>query len=207
MNESTSCQVCTRELWEDELGRFACRPCEQRLHRRLVEFAGPRGLYARLCLWIEPGARSAGPRVTGSTGAPVPTDLSVLDMTADGGLIGILEDWVEDWASRGLGVIGESGRLQHRVDQAIATLVRNLPQACHRHPALDAFAAEINSWTRRCEAIVEGGRPPVQFKITCPCSRTIRFGIDTPAITCPGCETGYSIEDIRRLAAGQRTAA
>jgi hypothetical protein len=137
----------------------------------------------------------------------MPTDSFVLDATSDGGLVGVLEDWVKDWASRGLGVIGTPGRLQYRVDEAIATLVRNLPQACHRHPALDAFAAEINSWTRRCEAIIQGGRPPAQFKITCPCNRTVRFDIDTPSITCPKCKTGYGLDDIRRLAAGQRTAA
>lgn len=207
MNESPNCTACRRELWEDELGRFACKPCEQRIDDHLRELAGPYGLYARLCLRMEPASRDAGPRVSGSAAAPTPVSLDVLDMTSDGGMVSVLEGWVEDWSTYGLGVQGTGGRLQHRVDQAIATLRRNLPQAALRHPAVDAFAAEIAFMQRRCAAIVDGGKQTPHFRVTCTCGRVVRFAVDTPAVTCPGCDTSYGLEEIRQLAKDQRAAA
>ncbi|MFF4848763.1 hypothetical protein [Streptomyces sp. NPDC001194] len=206
MNESPNCLVCRRELWEDELGRYACKPCERRLDDHLRSLAGPRGLYARLCLRMEPGARGSGPRVSGSADAPIAGNLDVLDLTSDGGIVSTLEQWVEDWSTYGLGVQGTPGRLQHRVDQAIATLRRNLAQAVLRHPALDAFASEIYLIRRRCETHVDGERV-ASFKATCTCGTTIRFAVDTPGITCRGCETSYGLEEIRQLAVDQRAAA
>lgn len=207
MNESPDCTICPRQLWEDEAGRFACQLCEQRIDRHLRSLAGPCGLYARLCLRNEPGAPSGGPRVTGSASAAIAGSLSVLDMTADGGIVSVLEGWVKDWSSYGLGIQGGGGRLQYRVDRAVETLRRNLPQACLRHPALDAFADEIRGIAQRCETIIGGGKPPTQFEFTCSCSRTVRFDITTPGITCPGCQTSYGIEEIRQAAKEQRAAA
>lgn len=207
MNESHSCVICARDLWEDETGRFVCRPCEDRIARHLRDLAGPRGLYARLCLRNEVGAGSGGPRVSGSAEAGIAGSLGVLDMIANGGIVSTLEGWVEDWSTYGLGVQGVGGRLQYRVDQAAGTLLRNLGQACHRHPALDAFADEISRTVRRCEAICAGGKPAPRFKFTCGCGRTVRFDLDTPGITCPGCETGYGVEEIRQAAKIERSAA
>jgi hypothetical protein len=205
VNESTSCTVCRRDLWEDELGRYACKPCQRRIDDHLRDLAGPYGLYARLCLRMEPGARSNGPRVSGSSAAPIPVSLDVLDMTSDGGVVSVLEDWVEDWSTYGLGIQGAAGRLQHRVDQAIGTLRRNLPQAALRHPALAAFASEIHLIRRRCETHVDGERV-AHFKVTCGCGWPIRFAVDTPGITCPGCAADYGLEEIRQLAEDQRAA-
>jgi hypothetical protein len=189
VNESTTCTICARELWEDEAGRYACKPCQRRLDDHLAAIAGPAGLYARLCLRLEPGARTPDTRVSGgSGGAPIPADLTVLDLTANGGLVSTLEAWVADWASYGLAATGTGGRLQHRVDQAVATLRLNLPRAVDRHPALDECAREIRDVHRTCAALVDGGRPPGTVSGTClECGHAIRYGLFDPSADCHHC--------------------
>ncbi|KOU20999.1 hypothetical protein ADK52_25475 [Streptomyces sp. WM6372] len=199
--------VCTRELWEDELGRMACRPCERRIDDRLRALAGPCGLYARLCLRNEPGAPSSGPRVSGSATAGIAGNLNILNETANGGIVSLLEGWVEDWSTYGLGIHGGGGRLQHRLDEAVATLRRNLPQAIWRHPALDAFAHEIDMHCRRYQAVIDGGKPAPAIKATCTCGEAMHVPVDAPAITCRKCGTGYGWEEFREMALAQRAAA
>lgn len=207
MNDTTVCLICTRDLYDDETGAYACRLCQAKADRYLAEIAGPRGLYALASLDLEPTRGSSGPRVSGTGSAPVPLDIRTLDYTADGGMVSTLESWVTDWATYGFATPGTSGRLQHRVDQAVATLRFNLATAVWQHPAFDAFAQEVRQIHGRLTAIVDGGRESPQFKVACTCGRTVRFAVDTPSITCPGCRTGYGLEEIRRLAADQRSAA
>lgn len=206
MNETHACIICSRDLWEDELGRYACRPCQQRIDTHLRELAGPRGLYARLCLRIQPDSRSTGTRVTGSPAAPIPGSLEVLSLTSNGGIVSTLESWVDDWASQGLGVRGDGGRLQHRVDQAVDTLRRNLEQACHRHPALDECAAEIRKIHGRSKGLVDGAAP-IEFRLQCPCGGILKATLHTPGETCRQCGTQYGHGDVLRLPRVQRSAA
>ncbi|WP_051833651.1 hypothetical protein [Streptomyces katrae] len=190
MNESPNCTVCDRELWEDEAGRYACKPCQRRLDDRLAAIAGPCGLYARLCLRMEPAGRAMGESVSGSSSPSIPANLLVLDLTAAGGIIGTLEAWVEDWSGYGLATRGTGGRLQHRIDQAVATLRLNLPRAVERHPALDEFAREVDGIHRTCSALVDGGREPVKAAATCrACGKPFRFGLfDKGGADCPRCD-------------------
>lgn len=206
MNESPNCLVCQNPLWEDELGRYACRPCERRIDDHLRSLAGPRGLYARLCLRNEVGSPSGGPRVSGSAEAAIAGNLGILNDTADGGIVSVLEGWVEDWSTYGLGIQGDGGRLQYRIDQAVATLRRNLPQACWRHPALDAFADEVYRIRLRCQRVIDG-EPLATFQFACTCRNVIQIPVDAPSITCPKCRNGYGYEEVRRMAFEQRSAA
>ncbi|MCX5108323.1 hypothetical protein OOK13_07250 [Streptomyces sp. NBC_00378] len=48
MNESAECLICNRGLYADELGRYACNPCTDRIDEHLRALAGSNGLYARL---------------------------------------------------------------------------------------------------------------------------------------------------------------
>lgn len=193
MNESRSCTVCSRELWEDETGRYICKPCQHRTDDRLAAIAGPRGLYARLCLRIEPGARTGGESVSGSSTPGIPADLQILDLTAAGGIVGTLESWVEDWASQGLATRGTGGRLQHRIDQAVATLRLNLPRAAERHPALDEFAREIDKIWRTGKALVDGGREPAQVSATCTaCGGGFKYGMFDHSADCRHCGQHYT---------------
>jgi len=207
VNENPACTVCSHELWEDELGRYACRPCERRIAENLAALRGPGGLYARLCLRIHPGSRGAGPAVSGSRTASIPPSMEILSLTANGGIVSVLETWVEDWASYGLAAVGEGGRLQYRVDRAVATLRLNLAQAVTRHPALDEFAAEIGRTRRQCEALINGGKGPTEFRVQCECGGIIKATLETEGETCRGCQRDYGRRGILDLPYADRTAA
>jgi hypothetical protein len=203
-------QLCTigqHQLRDDEAGRFVCLLCQGRLDRDLAALAGPSGLYARLCLRIQPGRRGDGPAVSGTPGRSVPCDLEVLSLTADGGLVSMLETWVEDWATYGLGVRGPGGRLQARLDDAVATLRLNLPRAAYRHPALDELALELGQARRQMEALISGERAPRRIAVQCPCGTPSRITLDTDGFTCRTCRTEYGHTEALSLPMAARAAA
>ncbi|MYV77758.1 hypothetical protein GT352_28070 [Streptomyces sp. SID1046] len=207
MNDAPACIVCHSVLFADEAGRYACHACERRIGDNLAALRGPGGLYARLCLRIHPGSRGAGPAVSGSRGSSMPPNEQVLNLTANGGLVSILETWVEDWASYGLAAVGTGGRLQYRVDRAVATLRLNLAQAVTRHPALDEFADEIGRARRQCEALIDGGKGPTLFRVQCGCGSIIKATLETEGETCRGCRTEYGRREILDLPHAERSAA
>jgi hypothetical protein len=201
------CVICPRQLLDHEAGRYICTPCEHRIDRDLREIAGPSGLYARLCLRIQPGRGGDGPAVSGTPGRSTPCNEQVLSLTANGGIVSTLETWVEDWSSYGLGVHGSGGRLQHRVDQAVDTLRRNLTRAAYRHPALDEFSREIGQSRRQVEVIVNGERQPRRVAVQCPCGTISSVTLDVDRLECRGCERKYGHSEALRLPLAERRAA
>ncbi|MBB6440116.1 hypothetical protein [Streptomyces candidus] len=206
-DDAPRCTICAHPLWTDEVGRYACRPCEQRISRDLTALAGPGGLYARLCLRIYPSRGGDGAAVSGTPNRSMPLNAEVLSLTATGGIVSTLETWVEDWATYGLGTVGIGGRLQYRVDAAVVTLRLNLPRACSKHPALDEFAAELAQAVRRCRAIISGEREPRRIPVQCPCGTVLMVALDTPGVSCKGCGHDYGHDDIRDLPIAERAAA
>lgn len=204
---ASTCCICPRQLLDHEAGRFICTPCEHRIDQNLRKLAGPAGLYARLCLRIQPGRGGDGPVVTRSAGHPMPCNEAVLTLTANGGIVSTLETWVEDWSTYGLGVHGTGGRLQHRVDQAVGTLRRNLGRAAYRHPALDEMAKEIFQIRRQSEAIISGERQPRRVAVQCPCGTVSSVTLDTDGFECRGCQTEYGHSEALRLPLAERRAA
>ncbi|WP_432137624.1 hypothetical protein [Streptomyces sp. bgisy154] len=201
------CTICPRQLLDHETGRYVCLPCEQRIDRDLQAIAGPAGLYARLCLRIQPGRRGGAPAVSGTPGRGTPADLQILSLTATGGIVSTLETWVEDWATYGLAIHGTGGRLQHRVDTAVATLRRNLTRAASRHPALDEMAREIGQIRRQAEAIISGERPPRRVAVQCPCDTVSTVTLNTSGFTCRGCQREYGHSEALQLPLAERRAA
>lgn len=191
---SPSCCICASALWDDEQGRYICRPCENRIDRELRALAGPSGLYARLCLRTGPSKRAGGPAVSGTRNSSMPPNEQVLSLVANGGIVSDLETWVKDWATYGLAQLSTGGRLQYRVDQAVATLRLNLTQAALRHPALDECAREIRQIVRQAEAIIDGERQPIRIPVHCDtpdCDGILRVTLDTDSETCRACRREY----------------
>lgn len=201
------CIICTTALWTDEAGRVACRPCEQRISRDLTALAGPGGLYARLCLRIHPGRGGDGAAVSGTPGRSMPLNAEVLSMTSSGGVVSILEDWVTAWAEQGIGTIGSGGRLQYRIDRAVANLNFNLPRACSTQPTMKTFADEVQQIRSRCEKIITGQRAPRRIPVQCPCGTVLKVTLDTPGASCRGCGEDYGHDDVLRLPMAERAAA
>jgi hypothetical protein len=216
------CTICRRPLYADELGRYACRPCTQRVDQNLRTLAGPpiyqgqrserklvSGFYAALSDRLTPGRGGDGACVSGSRTAPIPVRLDVLNlMTAGGPVLGPLETWVRDWETYGRAELREAGTLQQRVDHAVGTLRFNLEWAATRHAAVDEFAREVGLIHRQCEGQVSGERPPRRVPVACPCGQTLRVTLDTDRARCPGCSTEYGHSELMNLPfAGQRAAA
>lgn len=207
MNDAPACIVCHSALYAEESGRFVCRPCERRTAENLAALAGPGGLYARLCLRIHPASRGTGQAVTGSRTAAIPASMEVLSLTANGGIVSLLESWVKDWASYGLATIGAGGRLQYRIDRAVATLRLNLPRAVERHPAFDEFALEVGRAKHQIEAIIGGEKRPAVFRVQCGCGGIIKATLETQGETCRGCEREYGHAEVLQLPMAERSAA
>ncbi|MFD8919419.1 hypothetical protein ACFV0Y_16570 [Streptomyces sp. NPDC059569] len=208
MNESAECLICHRGLYADELGRYACRPCTDRIDGQLRSLAGPDGLYARLSVQLAPGAGNGGPTVSGSRTAPVPLRLEVLNlMTVGGPVLGPLETWVRDWREHGRSEVRDGGTLQQRVDHAVRTLRFNLEWAAANHPAIDEFAREIGQMARQCEGQVTGEKPPRRIPVACPCGQVLRVALDTAGERCPNCGEQYGHAEVLRLPMAERRVA
>lgn len=210
MNDATTptwCLICPRRLLGHETGRYICLPCEHRIDADLRKLAGPSGLYARLCLRIQPGRASDGPAVSGTPGRGVPANLEILSATANGGIVSTLETWVEDWATYGLATIGVGGRLQHRVDTAITTLRLNLTRAASRHPAIDEFAGEIFKVRARAENLITGERAARTIPVICPCGTVTSITLNSDGFECRNCEAEYGHTAAMHLPLAERRAA
>ncbi|MDF2712874.1 MAG: hypothetical protein K0R62_8526 [Nonomuraea muscovyensis] len=204
---SPRCVICPRQLLDHEAGRFICLLCEQRIDADLRKIAGPSGLYARLCLRIQPGQSGSGPAVSGTPDRGAPVNLEILSLTANGGIVSMLETWAEDWSTYGLAVHGTGGRLQHRVDQAVDTLRRNLTRAASRHPALDEFGREIYQARARAEAIISGEKKPIPIPVACTCGTVTSITLNSDGFTCRGCGTDYGHSEAFQLPQAERRAA
>ncbi|MEL3944844.1 hypothetical protein [Streptomyces sp. LNU-CPARS28] len=85
----TTCPHCTTN--DLDHGGFLCDPCIRTTSRRLRQMPA---LWAALAAWLAPGR--GAPFISGRTPraeAPLPLREEVLDLRADGGIVGVLEDW------------------------------------------------------------------------------------------------------------------
>ncbi|MFJ7963169.1 hypothetical protein [Streptomyces sp. NPDC096324] len=203
-----TCTVCHRDLYADELGHQACRPCTDRVDLNLRALAGADGLYARLSDSLHPGSSSGGPAVSGSRTAPLPLRLAPLSLAARGGIVTILQTWLVDWHD----LLGYrhprwDGDLQQQCDQAVKRLRVLLPWAAERHGAFDEFAGEVSSLRRQAESATGGERGPRWFGVTCTCSATLKITIESPGKHCDACGAQYDRQALFDLHLAERRAA
>ncbi|WP_438489563.1 hypothetical protein [Streptomyces sp. S186] len=201
-----ACTVCRRDLWENEVGRQACRPCQRRSDAYLEVLAGSHGLYASLALALAPGHGGGDVRVSGGgRTAPLPLRLGPLSLSARGGVVTILQTWLVDWHER-LGWTHPrwQGGLQQQLDEVVRALRNNLEWAATEHPAFQEFAAEVAALTNSCRQQVSGERPERRITIVCPCGGTMRITISTPGTRCITCGTQYTRAEVLELPLASR---
>lgn len=204
----TACAVCHRDLYEDELGHQACRPCTERADRNLTALAGPDGLYAKLSDSLHPGAGMAGPAVSGSRTAPLPVRLDPLSLAARGGVVTILQTWLIDWHEQlGYRHPRWEGDLQQQCDQVVHRLRVLLPWAAEAHGAFDEFAAELAKIRVQCATATGSERPARRVPVLCTCGHILRITLDTAGVRCPDCSTQYGHSDALQLPMAERRAA
>lgn len=204
----SSCTVCHRDLYADELGYQACRPCETRTDMDLRALVGPDGLYAKLGSRLAPGSGSGGPSVSGSRSAPIPVRLEPLSLMARGGVVTILQTWLCDWHELlGWNHPRWAGDMQGQLDQVVKALRANLTWAAREHGAFAEFAMEVGQMRRQCEAQVTGERAPRRIGVACTCGQILRITLDTAGVRCPACAQQYGHTEALSLPLAQRAAA
>ncbi|MER5461637.1 hypothetical protein ABT010_13305 [Streptomyces sp. NPDC002668] len=204
----STCTVCHRDLYADELGCQACRPCTDRTDQHLRALAGTDGLYAQLSGRLMPGSSSGGPSVSGSRTAPLPLRMEPLSLMARGGVITILQTWLIDWHE----LLGWThprwqGDLQQQLDQVVKALRVNLQWAAAEHPAFAEFAMEVGQIRRQCEGQVTGEKPPIRVPVACPCGTVLRITMDSPGHRCGGCGEQYGHTELMNLPLAERRTA
>jgi hypothetical protein len=202
-----TCCLCRSGLYDDELDRQACLPCVRRADENLSALAGVRGLYAQLGQQLAPGSGSSGPAVSGSRAAPIPVRLEPLSLLAKGGVVTILQTWVDDWADHGRAHRTCGGTLQQQLDAAVQTLRFNLDWASAQHLAFAEFAHEVQQIRRQCEGQITGERAPRRIGVACGCGQTLRITLDTTKVVCPACAQQYGHTEALSLPLAQRAAA
>ncbi|MFD9223779.1 hypothetical protein ACFWDI_28200 [Streptomyces sp. NPDC060064] len=209
MNDAPApaCCICYRGLLDDEMTQRTCRICARRIDETLLAFTGPSGLYARVNQAIMPGSGSAGPAVSGTKTPGIPPKLEALSLASRGGLVTLLQTWVEDWASYGHATLDTRGALQRQVDEAVRTLRFNLDWAIRSHGAIDDFAHEVWKAERACRVQASEEPPPRDLKAPCPCGNTIRYTLDTEHRRCRTCHTEYGRAELIDLTRGHRSMA
>lgn len=203
-----TCSPCGRQLRHDELGRVACRLCQDRADHALRQLPGPGGIYASLAHRLTPGQGSDAPVVTMSRTAPLPVRLEPLSLMARGGVVTILQTWLIDWhETLGWRHPRWEGNLQQQCDQVVKALRVNLEWAATDHPAFAGFLHEVTSTVRQCERQITGERPERPIAVACPCGSILRVTVSTPGARCRGCATQYGRSEVLDLPLADRAAA
>lgn len=197
--EWPTCSPCSRPLRQDELGRTACRLCQERVD---ADLAALPGLYGDLNDDINPTCGGSIRLFGGGHGrphSPVPLNVTVLALLDD--VPATLSAWVADWVELGHGDPTSSG-----VTEMVKTLRFNLEWAATSHSAFADFAREVYRLRRRCER-ANGVETERTVKVACDCGTAIGVTISTSGARCPGCGTRYGRSEVLTLPLATRAAA
>jgi hypothetical protein len=220
--EWPTCSTCSRPLRQDELGRTACRLCQERVELALRQLPGPAtyrtdsrgerklesGLYAALATRLTPGRGGDATTVASSRTAPLPLRLEPLSLMARGGVVTVLQDWQVDWHERlGWGHPRWQGGLQQQLDNVVKALRGNLDWAASSHPAFGDFAQEVTALVRQCERQITGERKERPIAVACPCGTVLYITVSTNGVRCRGCNAQYARPEAFDLPLASRAAA
>lgn len=199
-----ACVICNNGLYEDELDRYTCRPCQNRGVDMLR--ALPR-LYRATAHLLQPGASKGEGRVTGSKSAPMPCSEAVLSLRGRGGLVTVLASW-EDAIREELGFTAATfrGSFEQTLDAVAGFLINNAPWVYSRFDAVDEYHRELRHIHGQARRLVEGDRPERSIAVVCPCGAVLRFTLSTDGRRC-GCGQQYGWTELRRLPLAERSAA
>lgn len=203
-----ACTVCHRDLWANEVGRYACRACQDRADRNLFALPGRYGLYAQLGKCMAPGASISDGRASRGRTAPLPVRLAPLSLAARGGVVTVLQTWLVDWhETLGWHHPRWEGDLQQQLDQVVAALRSNLDWAATSHPAFAEFADEVASLVRDCRRQVTGERPERRIAVACACGSVLHVTVSTPGARCRACGSQYDRAAVLELPLAVRASA
>jgi predicted RNA-binding Zn-ribbon protein involved in translation (DUF1610 family) len=164
-----TCVACGRDLWNDELDRFACRPCGDKTAARIRELPG---LFRQLdtTAALMKGASRRGAGGSGTRTAPIPPRLDVLNIVGPGGAAARLSAIEDAWRQTlGWTVAPWRGNPAQAVPELTAFLANNLLWACSSYEEVGADIDDLRRLHGECAALVADERRPGRVQIgNCP---------------------------------------
>jgi hypothetical protein len=211
------CVACSKDLWADEVDRWACRPCQDRTGKRLTELPA---LFARInsTAALVRGSRRGTGMPTGSRVPPIP-----LNLAAAGGVATRLQVIEDAWRQTlGWTVTPWRGNSGQSLPRQIEFLSNNLGWACERYEEVGQDVEEIRRVHAECTAALSPDRRigPIRIgacpvlTVDGPCKRQLTASTRKEAIKCQGCGTEWpdreaweKLRDALRGAPGESVAA
>lgn len=193
--EWPACTACGRDLWDTEIGRQACRPCEARTAERLVEL-GRLFTEINTTAALMRGARRGGTPTSGSRTPPIPPRLEVLSLAAAGGVATRLRDIEDSWRKAlGWTVAPWRGSPRQAVPEHIRFLTNNLPWAADAYDSVGQDVEEIRRLHAECKQAISHDRKPGRVNVGhCPtvvgdtrCGTQLTASAATSRIRCGTC--------------------
>jgi hypothetical protein len=203
---------CKRQLWADELGRWACRPCGDITLARIAELPA---LFRKLdtTAALTRGARQPGASSSGSRTAPVPLRLEVLALVGSGGVAARLSAIEDSWRKvLGWTVAPWRGSPAQAMPQLAKFVGDNLLWACGSYEEVGQDIDDLRRLHGEMKAIVDDERRPGRVQIgNCPvqlddgpCWTPLTASAASHRVRCGGCNTRWeTIGEWRELRAAQ----
>lgn len=200
--DTPRCVKCHHPLWTTELadGRWACQRCETdtALYLRALP-----ALFRRIdqATALTKASRGADRGGSPAVDAPVPLSLTVLDLTAKGGAVTLLQAIEDSWRTvRGRPM----GATRHHADigGACEFLTYNLRWACERYEDVGYDLRVIRQLHDRIKSLDDGEPAPKRFTVYCRaagCGGEMRITLTTGHAACPECGDGYDRDQLTRL--------
>lgn len=203
------CTHCPRLLHHSELGRVACRVCEDRATEQTTAF--PR-LYRQLGAALRPGSTSGnGGRVATSGDAPLPVALQPLSLRGPGGIVSMLLGIEERWrGALGWEELPLRGGYEMSLTGTTGFILNNLGWACADYPYIAPDLKLIGSLHHQADTVVNGVReqrvpvglcPVVGEETGAPCGERLKVSAWALFIRCTGCGTKWDRDAWLRLGA------
>lgn len=168
-----------------------------------------RAYYRKLEEYLYPGSPGGSQPVSGgSTEAPLPLRLEVLNLRGPGGITDVLAGWEDDWRER-LGWTRRPfrGDTEQTLDGVATFLERNWTWCADKHPTPEAFAADVRYLVDACRLHTEGrsdvrvlGECPVVNGTTGVCGARLFAAPYLKVIRCFKCKTEWEEKDWLKLA-------
>jgi hypothetical protein len=203
---------CGRQLWADELDRWACRPCGDVTLARIAELPA---LFRRLDMTatLMRGARRPGGGSSGSKTPPIPPRLEVLSLVGPGGVAARLSAIEDAWRSTlDWPIAPWRGSPAQAVPHLAKFVGDNLLWACGSYEEVGQDIDDLRRLHGEMKAIVDDERRPGRVQIgNCPvrlddgpCWTPLAASAASHRVRCGGCNAKWeTIGEWRELRAAQ----
>jgi hypothetical protein len=159
----------SHQLWENELDRLVCQPCEDRTAQRLAELPG---LFRKLntTAMLMKGASRSGGGTPGTQTPPIPPRIDVLNLVGPGGIAAKLSAIEDSWRKAfNRRIAPWAGSPAEAVPVHANFLAINLRRACEEYESIGQDIDALRKLHSECQALVENKPRTGQVKIGhCP---------------------------------------